>query len=781
MTFFLFAAALSGWTAPNFDEILEKAKGGDADAMCEVGRCYRSGYGVRFDSGLASKWTQQAASNGCSCAVGLCYCFGYGTPINGVEAVKWLRKAADEGDGRAMNALGYCYRLGRGVKEDGDEAVKWFRKAADAGDVMAMNNLREYYFNGVGFERDEKEAFKWIRKAAAAGDPGAEEFLGRCYKHGVMVEKNEAEADKWFRKSIESYWRMAESGNEGAMFHLAYCHRNGLGVERNVVKAIKWHQKGFCGRLDTTTNAAAVVEKDATVSVAACRRAAEGGDARAMDDFGSCYEYGEGVERDVKEAEKWYRRAAETGEVWAMRFLGFRYLYGEGVEKNEAEAIVWYRRAAEAGDAIAMQVLGNNFEAGLGVEKCIRDAFKWYQKAANAGCSRAMRDLGRCYAKGIGVEKDIAKAVKWYRLADEAGDVDAMVDLYENGGKEAVTWCRKPVDAGDAWCMYFLGCCYEYGVPAGRNDIAQDQRSCRAAGVGDAWACRCRYHCVSKTGVGRDAREAANWYRKAAEAGESRAMVAMGLSYECGSGVDRDVKEAIKWYRKAVERGNEHAMLYLGYCYEEGTCVEVNKAEAEAMFLKAIGTGKAWVMRTLARHYGSGELRGRTMQVSLAIKLFGKAAELGDAAAMNCLGSRYQHGIGVPKDALEAVKWYRRGAERGDFSLLSSLQDDGDMWAAEMKRRLSWKEKLGDTISRWRQLRVVGRINRFVEGITEDIGETWTYFGVGVSAILFCGIVVLRYKRRKSVVRDSEKDKGNDVGVHAGSLCARGIQGRVVP
>jgi len=40
-------------------------------------------------------------------------------------------------------------------------------------------------------------------------------------------------------------------------------------------------------------------------------------------------------------------------------------------------------------------------------------------------------------------------------------------------------------------------------------------------------------------------------------------------------------------------------------------------------------------------------------------------AEQGDASAQAYLGFEYDHGIGVPEDNKEAVKWYRLAAEQG--------------------------------------------------------------------------------------------------------------------
>ncbi|MBQ9799981.1 MAG: SEL1-like repeat protein, partial [Thermoguttaceae bacterium] len=39
---------------------------------------------------------------------------------------------------------------------------------------------------------------------------------------------------------------------------------------------------------------------------------AEAGDAYAMSNLGVCYEYGNGVTKNLDEAERWYRKAMET-------------------------------------------------------------------------------------------------------------------------------------------------------------------------------------------------------------------------------------------------------------------------------------------------------------------------------------------------------------------------------------------------------------------------------------------------------------------------------------
>lgn len=54
--------------------------------------------------------------------------------------------------------------------------------------------------------------------------------------------------------------------------------------------------------------------------------------------LGACYAGGFGVSQDYVQSVKWYRRAAERGYAPAQFNLGCRYFAGEGVEKNLKEA-----------------------------------------------------------------------------------------------------------------------------------------------------------------------------------------------------------------------------------------------------------------------------------------------------------------------------------------------------------------------------------------------------------------------------------------------------------
>ena len=77
-----------------------------------------------------------------------------------------------------------------------------------------------------------------------------------------------------------------------------------------------------------------------------------------------------------------------------------------------------------------------------------------------------------------------------------------------------------------------------------------------------------------------DDNQAAQWYRRAADAGNLSAMCYLGIMYEDGRGVGKDEAEAVRLYRKAADAGDVDGMVYLGVMYKFGWGVGKDEAEA---------------------------------------------------------------------------------------------------------------------------------------------------------------------------------------------------------
>jgi len=78
------------------------------------------------------------------------------------------------------------------------------------------------------------------------------------------------------------------------------------------------------------------------------------------------------------------------------------------------------------------------------------------------------------------------------------------------------------------------------------------------------------------------------WWTKAAEQGEVRAQLWLGVSYEQGqNGVERDYRQAFKWLSMAAKQGQPDAQYTLGQMYEDGEGVPQDYRLAAYWYRKA--------------------------------------------------------------------------------------------------------------------------------------------------------------------------------------------------
>jgi TPR repeat protein len=71
-------------------------------------------------------------------------------------------------------------------------------------------------------------------------------------------------------------------------------------------------------------------------------------------------------------------------------------------------------------------------------------------------------------------------------------------------------------------------------------------------------------------GVAQDYGKAHKWFHKAADAGNTDAMINLGRLYEQGLGVAQDYGKALEWFQKAADAGNTDSMINLGRLYQQG-------------------------------------------------------------------------------------------------------------------------------------------------------------------------------------------------------------------
>ena len=168
-----------------------------------------------------------------------------------------------------------------------------------------------------------------------------------------------------------------------------------------------------------------------------------------------------------------------------------------------------------------------------------QEAFQHYSAAATAGVPGAMHDLGVLYENRLGVPANSHEAQSWYRKAEEARQVE-----------DAKTLATKP---------------------AGVSAIASDDATASAGGASDRDAppdaraqTALRNAHGEATPVPGPARQAADLAKLTADAnaGDRSAMVKVGLAY-ADEGTSHNQPRAAEWFRKAAEAGSAHRYVLL--------------------------------------------------------------------------------------------------------------------------------------------------------------------------------------------------------------------------
>lgn len=191
-----------------------------------------------------------------------------------------------------------------------------------------------------------------------------------------------------------------------------------------------------------------------------------------------------------------------------------------------------------------------------------------------------------------------------------------------------------------------------------------------------------------------DKTKAREWFRKAAEAGHTQAMVRLGMLLDRPAPED-DPAEAVLWFRRAAELGNASGMISLGFAYREGRGVSQDPSEAVRWFIKAVETGDGHSMIHVGRMYS------RWLEDPVkAVEWFNRAAEEGFTESHIELAELHDvRGSPIYSQA-EAVKWYLRVAEGTSASraramlALARHYRDGDGVERSSETALQWLDRL---------------------------------------------------------------------------------------
>ncbi|XP_071389662.1 death ligand signal enhancer [Centroberyx affinis] len=202
-------------------------------------------------------------------------------------------------------------------------------------------------------------------------------------------------------------------------------------------------------------------------------------------------------------------------------------------EERLAGAALNLRHVADSSVPVILNIIGlesaksENYEA----------AFTCFHAAAQHGYSKAQFNTGVCYERGRGVGKDKAKALHYYWQAAVGGHMQAQYRysklLLTSRGQQSVEELDRAISL------------LEQAAEAGLTEAQVFLAS------------------VFSQEPVRDGRRSVHYLKMAAERGDSTALLFLGQCYESGFGVRQNLRRAVEFYKQAAQAGNSQAKSLL--------------------------------------------------------------------------------------------------------------------------------------------------------------------------------------------------------------------------
>jgi TPR repeat protein len=258
-------------------------------------------------------------------------------------------------------------------------------------------------------------------------------------------------------------------------------------------------------------------------------------------------------------------KAAKAGNPMAMYDTGLNYEYGQGVQQDIKIALQWLQKSAEAKFAPAYTELGNIYNFGsYGIERDQKKSFEYYEKGAELGENKSKAALADFYIEGKLVEKDLDKARSLYQ--------EAFSNIQE-----------KAVIENDVSAQFWLGTIYNGGLPILNINIDYNQAAewfqKAAKNNFDYAKNNLGIMYMHGLGVAQDYKKAFELFMEATERQNVIAMSNVANCYYNGKGVEKDYSKAAEYHSKAAHLGYANSQEVLGEMYLKGEGVETNHAK----------------------------------------------------------------------------------------------------------------------------------------------------------------------------------------------------------
>lgn len=345
-----------------------------------------------------------------------------------------------------------------------------------------------------------------------------------------------------------------------------------------------------------------------------CRRKAEEEGERL-------YKQGMTLIEQLNWGEAWYPlyKAAELEYTDAVAEIGYMTAYGLGCGRNTEEGLNYLRRAAQKGSDYACNILWEMHDDGFRDVKA-SEANKWCEQAAGRGNIKAKKRLDEGF--------DLRPVTEILQEQIEKGNTDALwymameLDSLENNDL-AVQYIERAAEAGQTDALLFYA---ELYGNLSDNDLYDEEKSAsyyrKAAEKGNIKAIlalgdrslkntdipfwKCTANDLSEDLYERHKAQFA-WYLLAAEGGCIEVMPRIATAYHYGYPCEKNDETAFLWAARAADAGDCYAMYQVGYFYENAIGCEKDMTTALMFYTNAAESGISNAMYRLIDIYAYGK------------------------------------------------------------------------------------------------------------------------------------------------------------------------------
>ena len=484
-------------------------------------------------------------------------------------------------------------------------------------------------------------------------------------------------ANSNYEEAYSNFENAISEGNIFAYAHIGIMHRHGEGCLKSDELAIKAFREG--AKLGCPLAASWVAE---------------------------CYRMGYAVEKDKEFSKRLQLKSLnalksmyDVEDISALYFLGFNLIFGINSEKNMSEGVRLLEIATYKGDRTSAILLAECYLKGLGVNSDAQKAVELLIQNPLEENKKFHYLLGKCYLQGNGIEQDLHKALEHLKKSAKLGHCMAKSDLgdfyYEGCGVpvdyyEAMKWYKDALDNhSDSYSACRLGFMYMFGEGTSKNEQTAMNYYRIAAEKGDTLAQRIisrEYLCGGR--LPKDYTKAKEWIEKAAKKGDTKAQIILGSYYANDYGF-KDFKMTYKWFLEAANQGDDEAKYLVGKChlYEIGTKFDLESANE--WFMKAVKDGNKEAAYELGISYLDG--RGMDIDSDSGVQLLEIAANAGIRESSRELAKRFHYGIkNFHGDAI-----YKNPSKAQEYAILAVKDDKDD--EAQFLMGVILEEDFGNT------------------------------------------------------------------------------------